>query len=193
MLPVAAMAEYLPGTITFNDGTTKTGLIDLPKRHNQKEIGYKEEKKAKEQNFTVDEVKEFTVTDKDNKVTKFVTLKLANLKGLSHPSYKIEDKKSWLEIVREGEINIMTAYVISSSRKGPVYYMQKPDEDYCRWLAEFYGGFTANEFKGLVAMVSFNFKDECPNLAESITKEDFKAKGVGIVGIMYEQVCDKTK
>jgi hypothetical protein len=194
VFPIFVMAaEWLPGTVTMNDGTEKEGLIQLPKRHDQDEISFKANEKAKKQDLSVDDVKEFTVNEEDDKkIRTFKTIKLANLKGLS-AKLKISDKKSWVEMVWEGKINIMTAYVMSSMRQGPVYYVQKENEDYCRWLSEFYGSLTINEFKGFQGMVDFTFKDVCPELAASFTKDDFKNKGVEIVGINYDKLCGKAK
>jgi len=189
LLPFAAMADYYPGTVTFNNGSTKDGLIEIPAKHNQKELFFKTDEKAKKTKFMVDDVKEFTIQGEDMSTIKYVTRKLANLKILS-TKYKIEDKKSWVRIVREGEVSIMTAFIKTYNTSGPVYYVQKPDEDYCRYLAAFYGGLSINEFKMFKAMVKLMFNDDCPKLEESLEKEDFKAKGPAIVSILYEQVCD---
>ncbi len=189
LCPVLAMADYYPGTVTFNDGSIKAGLIEIPAKHNQKELFFKTDEKAKKIKFMIDNVQEFTIQGEDMSTIKYVTRKLANLKLLS-TKYKIGDKKSWVRIIREGEVTIMTAFIKTSSASGPVYYLQKPNEDYCRYLAAFYGGIGINEFSTFKAMVKLIFKDDCPKLEESLEKEDFKAKGPTIVGILYEQVCD---
>jgi len=185
LCPFMAIAGYLPGTITFNDGSSKFGLLEVPKRHDKQEISFKTDKKAKDVKFSINDVKQFVFTAEDNTEVTFITLRLANPKAFSG-KYKIEEEKSWVRLEWDGEVKILIAFV-----NGAVYYIQKPNEDYARYLAVFYGGFTFGEFNVMKKMVGFIFKEDCPNLEDSLKKEDFKAKGVNLVGIMYEQVCDK--
>lgn len=123
-------------------------------------------------------------TAEDNTQILYLTRNLANLKPFS-TKYKINEKKSWVRLERDGEVKILTAYVKSYDSNGSVYYIQKPNEDYARYLAVF-GVLTSGEFKLMKKMVGFIFKEDCPNLEEALIKEDFKVRGVNLVGIMYE-------
>lgn len=188
LCPLLAMAEFYPGTITFNDGTTKTGLIEIPSNYNRVKVKFRADKKADTEKFSIDDVKQFTVTVDKNQST-YVTLKYGYYRPGSK-KYKFSDEKIWARIEKEGKISILTAYSIDT---GHHYYLHKSGEDCCYYIASFYGGFafSVGEFKAIKTYTASIFKDDCPQLADSITKEEYKKKSLDVIVDNYMELCGK--
>lgn len=58
LCPFMAIAGYFPGTITFNDGTTKSGMLEVPQKHQQQDISFKADEKAKTVKFSINDVRQ---------------------------------------------------------------------------------------------------------------------------------------
>lgn len=191
LFPVLALAkEVLPGTITFNDGSTRTGLIEIQDDYKQQRIFFKTDEKAKKETLSIDDINYYVVTNKDGQPIKFYTLKLANVPNFSR-EYKIDNKKSWVRLERQGEVNIITAW----NRNGAVYYLHKPNEDFARYLITLYGSNgCCSHFKMFKYEMGRIFTDDCPDLVkslETLNKDDFVANGPFLAAILFEQICDK--
>ena len=50
LIPFTVLAKYNPGSITFNDGTTKNGFIEIPKYKDIK-IKFKSEENGKTEKY----------------------------------------------------------------------------------------------------------------------------------------------
>lgn len=204
LCPVMAMAaKFYPGTITFNDGSTKTGQIAIPAFDSQN-LKFRTNEKAKTEKLSINDVKKFTVTVEKDEGT-YYALKVANPKMFT-TKLKVEDKKSWVRMFVEGKgINLVTissytpavmGAVGSTASSSFVLYFWKPENDYCSyWYAEISSGITINVgvFKALVKGVEINFDEECPELAKKMTKEDFKTIGYRHIITLYDQNCGSTK
>lgn len=184
LCPFMAMAEFMPGIVTFNDGSTKSGLIDIPGTHSKKELKFKADKKAKAEGLSINDVKEFTIVSQGQNI-KYKTLKIADIKSRK-AGYKVEDEKSWARVEREGKISVLVVFFPE-----PAYYLQKEGDDHCKFLTVFFSGFVAGQFKALKTSAGYMFKDDCPQLEEALLKEDFKKRGVNLVAEKYEQLCGK--
>lgn len=55
-------AKFLPGVMLMEDGSTKSGLIQIPKRPSSQKVKFKDSEKGKEQTVKIHDIKLFTVT-----------------------------------------------------------------------------------------------------------------------------------
>ena len=194
LLPLSLYAKMYNGTIIFNDGSLKSGLITLPKYRTSK-LKFRQNPNAGTERYAIDEVREFTILDDDNETVKFIALKTAGMER-----QKASEDKAWLQIVKKGKISLLSYYYMVPATGGTVdvaatpcyaFYIQKPGDDFCTYIYVTTFGHRLNDrdFKDFKITLSELFKDACPNLTESLTKEDFKAKGLEIVVELYEQHC----
>lgn len=188
-----AMADFLPGTLTFNDGSTKTGFIEIVPADSKK-IRFRATEKGDNEKISIDEIKSYTVTTKDNKTLNYLVTNLAEPKAF-YKGYKIDDKKSWVRIEKAGKINIVSAYYVGSGGSGYLYYIHKPAENHSFYITSDYGGITINtvEFNAIKKYSEMIFKEDCPKLAESLTKEEYKKKGLNMLVDNFEQLCGSSK
>jgi hypothetical protein len=192
LCPFMAMAEFLPGTLTFNDGSDKTGFIEVAVADSKK-IKFRATEKGDTEKFSINEIKSYTITTKDKRTITYLTLNLAEPKAF-YKGYKIDDQKSWVRIEKAGELNIVSAFYIGSGGSGYLYYIHKPWENHCYYITSDYGGITVSmgEFNAIQKYSAVIFKEDCPKLAESLTKEDYKKSGLNILIDNYAKYC-KTK
>lgn len=55
-------AKFLPGEMLMEDGSTKSGLIQIPKRPSSQKVKFRDSEKASEQIVKIHDIKSFTVT-----------------------------------------------------------------------------------------------------------------------------------
>ena len=107
LIPFSVFAKFFDGTITYNDGTTKTGLIEIPEEGSKQEINFKTDLKAKAEQISINDVKSFEITSGKNPVpTKFVTIYLAKGPLFGTKECKLDKNKSWVRIEKAGGITL---------------------------------------------------------------------------------------
>ena len=112
LVPFVAFAKFYDGTITYNDGTTKTGLIEIPEDGSKQEISFKTDLKAKPEQININDVKGFEITSGKNKIpTKFVAIFTAKGPLFGSKECKVDKKKSWLRVEKEGGITLYSNYI----------------------------------------------------------------------------------
>lgn len=103
-------AKYLPGEIFFEDGSSRDGLVQIPKRPSSQKIKFKPTEKSSTETIKINDIKSFSVTSKlgekyvlesnyidqsikDNvqRVTKFRIFLLVEVSGYAS-LYKIGDE-----------------------------------------------------------------------------------------------------
>lgn len=188
---MATAADLLSGTITFKDGSTKTGLIDIPYYDNPK-LKFKANEKADTEKFEIATIQEFTVTWKNNTNSTYLPLTFQYYSP-GKKAYKPEsEKKRWVRIDRKGAIDIATIY---SRDTGFHYCLHKPGEDTAYYIASYYSGFVVpiGEFKSVKFYTDVIFKNDCPKLSESFTKDEYKKDGLVMIVNNYMKLCGKSK
>lgn len=182
-------ATWYEGAITLNNGAIRSGFIEIPEANHNK-IKFRTSKKAETEKIVIEDVKGFWIINEENLRLEYVTLRIADMQAFSK-DFKVEDKKSWLGIEKSGTVNILTAYYSGTAGSGFVYYLHKPWEDRCYYLAAFYGGITVSVgvFKALKETVSRIFKNDCPELAMAMTKEAYKEKGLFLIQDLHTEIC----
>lgn len=206
LVPFSVFAKFYDGTITFNDGTTRTGLIEIPEDGSKQEISFKTDLKAKAEKISIDDVKGFDITSGKNPIpTKFVTIYLAKGALYGDKEAKVDKKKSWVRVEKEGGITLYSSYIgyrpgtrmgAASTSGWPAqtyFYLGRPDKDYAVffWMYMESAGTTiaVNNFKVIKRLTETHFETKCPELHTFVEKEDFKTNGIVRIVELYDEHC----
>jgi hypothetical protein len=208
LIPFSVFAKFYDGTITFNDGKTKTGLIEIPEEGSKQEINFKTDLKAKAEQISINDVKSFEITSGKNPVpTKFVSIYLAKGPLYGTKECKVDKKKSWVRVEKEGGITLYSSYigyrpgirggggaVATSGWPAQTYFfLGRPDKDYAVffWLYMESSGtsIAVNNFKVIKRLTESHFETKCPELESFIDKEDFKTNGIVRIVELYDEHC----
>ncbi|MCX6231460.1 MAG: hypothetical protein NTZ33_07945 [Bacteroidetes bacterium] len=195
-LPFSLLAKYFPGSVTLNNEKVLKGSIEIPS-YNDDYIKFKDEKTGKKEKLSIDDVKSFEITE-DNKLYKYTTLRLSNPKFLKPKDFKIDDKKSWVCIMKEGKI---TVYQTCESVRGTLYYRyyftqstsEKEDEigKYIYTLLR--GWVIGDRYKELKYYLNFYFDKTCPKFAKAIVNEDLDNIGMEKLVDVYDKICGENE
>ena len=206
LVPFSVFAKFYNGTVTYNDGTTKTGLIEIPEEGDKQEIQFKTDLKAKAESISINDVKGFEITSGKNSVpTKFVSIYLARGPLFGTKECKIDKKKSWVRLEKEGGITLYSSYI--GYRPGvrggaqhdsgwpaqTYFFLKRPDKDYAVmfWLYMESAGtmIAVNNYKVIKRLTHDHFETKCPELENFIDKEDFKTNGISRIVDLYDEHC----
>ncbi|MEL1242878.1 hypothetical protein AAEO56_01280 [Flavobacterium sp. DGU11] len=201
LMPFMAFAEFYPGTITFNNGATKTGLIEEPSGKLSK-LKFKADEKAKEEKFKTEEIKSFQMANADGVTEDYVTIILGNNKILNPKSFNLDSKKSVARIIKKGRITIYGVRFLKGSLSGnsmagmnntryqsEAYYMQRGDEDFAFAIGIWQSDLNFMTGFNLYQVVDFNFKETCPQFVEELKKADLKNTEFARIVDIYEATC----
>ncbi|MES2410219.1 MAG: hypothetical protein V4535_02110 [Bacteroidota bacterium] len=210
LVPFSVFAKFYDGIVTYNDGTTKKGLIEIPAEGGKQEIQFKTDLKAKAESISINDVKGFEITSGKNAVpTKFVALYLAKGPLYGTKEVKVDKKKSWVRIEKEGGITLYSSYIgyrpgvrggggaVATSGWPPQtnFFLGRPDKDYAVffWMYIESAGTTiaVNNFKVIKRLTESHFETKCPELHTFIDKDDFKTNGIGRIVDLYDEHCGK--
>lgn len=204
LVPLTMSANFFDGTVKLTNGTSKTGLIEIPQA-GDKTLKFKTEIKAKPETIAIDDVEGFDITSGKNETpTKFVAVYLA--KGPLFGDCKVDKKKSWVRIEKEGKITIYSSYIgyrpavkygngngTSGWPPQTTFYLGRPGINYVTffWLyIESGGGSIAiNNFKVIKRLTKAHFEADCPTLETFIEKDDFKTNGITRIVDLYDEHC----
>lgn len=208
LIPFSVFAKFFDGTITYNDGTRKTGLIEIPAEGGKQEIQFKTDIKAKAESISINDVKGFEITSGKNVVpTKFVAIYLAKGPLFGTKECKLDKNKSWVRIEKEGGITLYSSYIgyrpgvrggggaVATSGWPPqtYFYLGRPDKDYATyfWMYIESAGTTiaVNNFKVIKRLTASHFETQCPELENFIDKDDFKTNGIVRIVELYDEHC----
>jgi hypothetical protein len=198
LLPLIVSANFQKARITFNDGTSKNGYIELPEYPDDSKIKFREEEKGKTEKYKIEDVNNFEIIIGKNDIVKYITLKLANQSLFNRKKIKPGDKKIWAKIIKEGKISLYSCYYPydpgTKTGGGGIYYIKRQNEDYALFLNEFGGNglnVCINCFSDLKKTLVAYFEEVCPLFLESLSKEEYNKKGVTYFVDLYEQNCGK--
>lgn len=206
LIPFSMVAKFYDGTVTYNDGTTKTGLIEIPEEAGKQTLKFKTDLKAKAESISIDDVKGFDITSGKNETpTQFITIFLAKGPLYGTKECKVDSKKSWVRIEKEGGITLYSSYLgyrpgvrggaINTSGWPPQtsFYLKRPDKEYAVFffmILESSGTtFAVNNFKALKKLTKAHFETRCPTLESFVDPEDFKTNGINRIVELYDEHC----
>lgn len=205
LFPFLSFAKFYKGTVTMNDDSVKKGFIELPEYPDDAKLKFRTEEKGSTEKLEIESVKGFEVLNDKNQTIKFITFYLARPKPFTNIEFKIDSKKSWVRIIKEGKISLYStseAYssVMSSSggampgsgSGGTSYYIKKGTDNYAILIDQTIGGsICGNCFSQMKKIVSKIFEKDCPKLADLLVKDDLKKNGYAQIVYLYEENCGK--
>jgi hypothetical protein len=196
LFPLMVSAKFHKAKLTFNDGTSKNGYIELPEYPDDAKIKFKSEEKGKTEKYSIEEVSNFEITNEKKETIKYITLKLAEQGTFNLKKIKPSNKKVWARIIKEGKISLYAGYYAynagTKTGGGGTYYIKRQNEDFALFLDEFGGdglSICMNCFPNLKKTLKAYFEEICPKYPELLTKEDLKKKGMSYLVDLYEQNC----
>ena len=202
IFPISLFAKFNSGEITFNDGSVKSGLIEVPKYKDTK-IKFKQSNDAVVEKFKVEDVKGFQILNDKNETENYITLRVGNNKILNPKKFNIDEKKSFVKIVKQGKISVYLIHYEGNTTSGgnggmtvnsygaDAYYLQRKNDDFAfaiglhRYDLNFMAGMN------LYAVVEMNFKEICPEFVNKLKEADLKATEFSRIVDIYEENCGK--
>ncbi|NMH28811.1 hypothetical protein [Flavobacterium silvaticum] len=200
LFPVIAFAQYNPGTVTLNDGSVKSGFIEIPEFQDSK-LKFRSTEKASVEKLKVETVKEFEITNREGQTEKFITLKTARNRNL-RDGFKINEEKSFLKIVKKNRIAIYIAHfkgtttmgrasggISSQQFGGDKYFLQREGDDFAfsigdhRYDLDFMTGMST------YAVIHENYKEICPEFIEKLKQADLPVSRFGEFVDIYDTAC----
>ncbi len=200
-LPISVFSQFYKGEVTFNDGTTKTGLLEIP-NYEDKKIKFKANTEAKVEKFKVEDVKKFDIVNDKSKVENYVTLNVGNNKLFNPKKFNIDEKKSFVKIVKQGRISIYLIHYSGSSSVGgskqqnysydaDTYYLQRENENFAFAIGTHRYDLSFMVGINLKAVVEINFKEICPEFVKKINESSLISSEFSKIVAIYEQSCTK--
>lgn len=192
-----SFAKYYEGTITFSDGNTLTGLMEIPEI-NDNNIKYKATESDKKQEFKTNEIDKVVLTlGKDDTAT-FIATQIY-VYELFEKTPTLPKDKIWIQIIYDGKLKIYCAYVTQGNYNGRMasqttnvqYFMKSPKKDYPQSVFTDFKGFVGGKFNYIKKATEVYLKDECPNFGDLMIKEEIKTQGYQKIGILYDEKCGK--
>ena len=201
LISAMATAQFNPGTITLNDGSSKTGYIETPEGQ-EKKVKFKVDQKSKVEKIGVENVREFEITNFKNEKEKYITLKLGNNKLFNPSEIKVASTKTFVKEIKKGKIGLYASHfkatsvsgggasTRSHSYQGDSYYLQRPGDDYAFAIGTH--RYDLNFLTGMSTypVIEENFKDICPEFVIKLKEADLPIAKFGEFVEIYERTCN---
>ncbi|PZR24403.1 MAG: hypothetical protein DI539_00055 [Flavobacterium psychrophilum] len=196
LCPLMVMAEdFYPATITYMDGTTRTGFANIPAMQIYK-LKFKETAKGKVEKIDNSLLKSMELIDKKGKKMSFVALRWSNWSNWSK-KFIFDEKKSWAQIIKQGKVSYVIYYSYESvnTRGGYDNHIWIEGDDFSYGYFVTLGGFTISVgyFDAFETKSKFIFEKDCPEMIKKITKKEFEKKGIEYLTELYDENCGSTK
>lgn len=198
MLPFVSFAKFYKATVTMNDNSIKKGFVELPEYPDDSKIKFRLEERGKNEKLDVNEVKEFEIINDDNQVVRYATVYLADPKSFTRNDFSLDNKKSWVRVLKEGGITIYYAYAAYSPGSGTggygSSYVKKKGDSHAYFIMD--GGakglnFNMNGFQNFKKYFAKVFEKDCPNLVQMVTKDDLNKNGLTYLVDLFDNNCGK--
>lgn len=193
LIPFSVFAKFYQGSLTLNSGSILKGFIEIP-NYDDSKIKFRSEKNALTDKYKIEDVKGFEIINEDNQTIKYTTLILVRPKIFKPSELKINKKKSWVCLIKEGKINLYSAYYFNQSGRdisyGYLFYIQKTDEKFARYIYEgIRSPVIGDRYAQLKNYLKLYFEKDCPNLLKSIENDDLDKNGLERIVEIYDQFC----
>lgn len=193
MLPFSVFAKFFQGSITFSDGSIKKGFIEIP-YYDDSKIKFRSAENSDTKKYSIDEVIDFEIINEENEKISFTKFLLSSPKLFGKDHIKIDTKKSWVRIIKEGKITVFSAEYYERSGNGYAgglrFYVKKTNENFARLIREKpNAGIIINEYKANIHYLKYYFEDECPKFIEALSPEDIKTNGMERIVELYDKYC----
>ncbi len=202
-------AKFLPGKILMEDGSTKNGLVQIPKRPSTQKVKFKESEKATEEVVKIHDIKSFTVTselgetytlesnyiDQSKKagvkrVTKFRIFLVVEVSGYAS-LYKVGDE---FRTDKKGTLYLYSYNAGDGSGTANFrYYVKKQDAEY----AEIFtyenpvNGFLPDISRKSVVKAMEIHLSEYPELIEKVRTKEIDKMNLAEIFTLYNNFMSK--
>ena len=188
-------AQKYEGTVYFNDGTEKKGLIKVI----NDDVLFKKDKKTRRVIYNSSQVDSVSFFDKA--VRKYEYIKRENNDSLLLAYVKVDDYLKLYKVLRDREITITAPQPLATDASETVhieskyqqrqptatYYLKRRNEDFVTYLTSF-GTDNTNKENTFKEVVSEYFTD-CQAIIEKVEKEKFKKKDYLKIVEYYNKKC----
>ena len=196
LIPTLVLAKYEPGTISFHNGTNKSGFIEVPK-YKETKIKFKSEEKGKVEKYGIDDVKGFQIQNDKNEIDNYTTIVVGTNRILNPEKFNLDSKKSFVKIIKQGRISVYSIHFETNTGGGmknfyvgsDAYYLQRENEDFAFGIGIHRYDLDYMVGMNLYQVVKINFKEICPNFAELINSANLNSKEFYKIVDIYEQNC----
>lgn len=200
-IPIAVTANFYSGTITFINGTTKTGLIEPPPFSGYQEILFKVDFEKTSEIYSINDIQKFEILNRNKLRILFTTATLAEFKAFKTDIIIIGEKKSWVRVIKDGKLKLYASFEefmpiigveplyldVNSTTK---FYLKKPNEDFALYFFLTKGsGIKLIDYSGFKKLIQLHFDKECPKLVANYNKADFEKYGIIQIVNLYEKIC----
>ena len=195
---VSLRAEWLKGTIMFNDSTVKAGYIKFFDKADASKVYFKHTPDGKSESIPSEQLKLIEMYNDKGVKIKLMYLHPAQLPPFSK-KMKIDKGYLWFGTIYEGDFNVLMvnlttangAYMSNGSTSTDQYYINWPGEDHAMLSAIVAGGltFVVGNKKMMKLTNELIFKGRCDKMLEDFENEKFKPSKIGEVIDYYEKNC----
>lgn len=200
-IPITVAANFYPGTITFNDGNTKIGWVEPPAFSGYQDILYKLDMEKASELFHINDVSKFEIINTNKLKILFTTVILAEFKPFDTSVIIVNEKKSWVRIIKDGKLKLYATFDEYMPIIGvePLYlnvnattkfYLKKPNENYALYFFLTKGsGIRISDFSGFKKLIQLHFEKDCPKILSLYSRADFEEHGLIHIVELYDMNC----
>ena len=196
LIPTLALAKYNSGNITFNNGISKNGYLEVPEYKDTK-IKFKSEENGKIEKFNIDDVKGFQIQNDKNETENYTTIIVGTNKIFNPEKFNLDSKKSFVKIIKQGKISVYSIHFETNTGGGmknyyvgsDAYYLQRENENFAFGIGIHRYDLSYMVGIDLYQVAKINFKEICPNFAELIKAANLNSNEFYKIVDIYEQNC----
>ena len=188
---LSMQAKFFDGTLTYKDGTTKSGLIEKPNK-NAGKVRFMTAETDKPQLIDSDLVEELSLLTEDGEETYlYLYPALQKRDGIEK-----EKSKKWFRVMSLGNVNFLYYDMnvsINDDAPGTYYHIHIPGEDHALYFTTKIKDMpnrTLGEKKRYKMMVKRLFADICPELVKKFDSGEYKADDMKELISLYKNTCN---
>lgn len=197
LIPFFTNAQFRIGNITFNDGSAKNGLIEIPSGKTSK-IKFKADKSGKVEKIDAEEVKSMQIQNENNVMEDYTTIILGNNKILNITQFNLDSKKSFVKILKKGKITLYSLDFIANSGGGMknfyvesvAFYLQRENDNFAFSIGMKRADLNFMTGMIMTEVVKVNFKDICPGFYDKVVAAKLTSKELYKLVDIYEENCN---
>jgi hypothetical protein len=182
----AAKADWVRGSITYNDGRKTKGYVKEFHNANASYVEFKSKIKDSSEKVLSVEIKEVEMKQRDGTlIIKYVLTNTINLAG----DYKIANSGIWLRLLFRGEFDVLGNF--AQFLNAPEYYINWSDDNIATmiYIREKNGSIITGRKELLVKSVSAIFTNRCDEMVDAVNSQTFVPYSIHDVMKFYVESC----
>lgn len=196
LVPFFTFAKYDVATVTFTDGKSLSGFVEIPKMNDSK-INFKATEKGEKQEFQTNSLESIVFKFDNNVSITYAATYIYEAKGFKY-SEEHSKNKVLLIVVYDGLLKVYCEYTNSSflnDNRGDGnddnYYMKSKNKEYPQFVFTNMKGFSSGKFNYIKKATQKYLETDCPKIEALLIKEDIKENGFARIGEIYDETCGK--